>query len=114
MYFGETCGKYRLYALVSRRSLTAEGQVRARVSPFGICVDRVALGQCFLRVVRFSPVTVISLWLSTLLYIRWGMNNRPVSGRSSETKSHPIDVNNNNKNRLYIRLEFNFCYVNEN
>jgi hypothetical protein len=25
----------------------------------------------------------------------WEMKNRPVGGRSSETSSHPIDVNNN-------------------
>jgi hypothetical protein len=28
-------------------------------------------------------------------YIIWGMNKRPVGGRSSETQSHHIDMNNN-------------------
>jgi hypothetical protein len=38
---------------------------------------------------EFSPVNIISPWLSMLL-ITWGMNNRPVGGRSSETWSYPI------------------------
>jgi hypothetical protein len=44
---------------VSRRALTAEAQVRARVSPCGFVVDKVALGQVFLRVLRFSSVSII-------------------------------------------------------
>jgi hypothetical protein len=31
----------------------------ARVSPMGFVVDKVALGQVFLRVLRFSPVNII-------------------------------------------------------
>jgi hypothetical protein len=27
-------------------------------------------------------------------HIIWGMNNRPIGGRSSETWCHPIDINN--------------------
>jgi hypothetical protein len=27
-------------------------------------------------------------------YIIWGMNNMPIGGCSSETSSHPIDINN--------------------
>jgi uncharacterized protein YqjF (DUF2071 family) len=46
--------------------LNAEAQVRARVSPCGFVVDKVALGQAFLRVLRFSAVNVISLWLFML------------------------------------------------
>jgi hypothetical protein len=34
---------------------------------------------------------------SSYSYIIWGMNNMPVGGRSSETSSHPIDMNKNNK-----------------
>jgi hypothetical protein len=52
---------------VSRRPLTAESPVRAPVNPRGICVDKVALGHVFLRVVRFSPVNIIPPSLSTLL-----------------------------------------------
>jgi hypothetical protein len=38
---------------VSRRPLTAEASVRARVSPCGICGGHVVLGQAFLLVLRF-------------------------------------------------------------
>jgi hypothetical protein len=40
---------------VSRRPLTTA----ARVSPMGFVVDKVALGQVFLRVLRFSRVSII-------------------------------------------------------
>jgi hypothetical protein len=40
------------------------------------------------------PVDIIPPLFSLLIscYITWGMNNRPVGGRSSETTSHPIDM----------------------
>jgi hypothetical protein len=44
----------------------------------------VALGQVFLRVLKFSPVIIIPLWLSILIY-HLGINNRPIGGCSSET-----------------------------
>jgi hypothetical protein len=44
---------------ISRRLLTAEVRVRARISPFGICCEEISLGQGFLRVFRFSPVNII-------------------------------------------------------
>jgi hypothetical protein len=50
--------------VVNRRSLTTEDQVRARV---GFVVDKVALGQVFLRVLRFSPVNIIPPSLSKLI-----------------------------------------------
>jgi hypothetical protein len=31
--------------------------------------------------------------VSLYLYVTWGLNNRPVFGRNSETSSHPIDIN---------------------
>jgi hypothetical protein len=34
----------------------------------GFVVDKVALGQVFLQVILFSPVNIIPLWLSTLIY----------------------------------------------
>jgi hypothetical protein len=43
---------------VSRRPLTAAAWVRAHVSPVGFVVDKVALRQVFLRVLRFSPVNI--------------------------------------------------------
>jgi hypothetical protein len=47
---------------VSRRPLTAAAWVRAQVNPVGFMVDKVALGQVFLRVLQFSPVNIIPQW----------------------------------------------------
>jgi hypothetical protein len=60
-------------------------------------VDKLALGQVFLRVLLFPPVSIIPPRLSIQSHNTRGMNNRPVSGRSSETLSHPIDMNNSDK-----------------
>jgi hypothetical protein len=49
---------------VSRRPLTAAARVLAQVNPVGFVVDKVALGQVFLRVLRFSPVNIIPPWAS--------------------------------------------------
>jgi hypothetical protein len=43
----------------------------------------VALGQVFLQVLCFSPVTVIPLLLHIYSYIIWGLDNGAASGRSS-------------------------------
>jgi hypothetical protein len=47
---------------VSRRPLTATAWVRAQVNPVGFVVDKAALGQVFLRVLRFCPVNIIPPW----------------------------------------------------
>jgi hypothetical protein len=47
---------------VSRQPLTAADRVRAWVNPVGFVVDKVALGQVFLRVLRFSTVNIIPPW----------------------------------------------------
>jgi hypothetical protein len=73
---------------VSHRHLTTEDGVRARFSLCDICWDKVALGQVFVRVLRFSPVNIIPPpWLHTHISppLTWGMNNSLVGGRSSET-----------------------------
>jgi len=44
---------------LSRRFLTLEARVYARVSQFWICGRKVALGQVFLQVLRFFPVSII-------------------------------------------------------
>jgi hypothetical protein len=44
---------------VSRRPLTAEARVRPESVHVGFVVDKVALGQVFPRVLRFSPVNLI-------------------------------------------------------
>jgi hypothetical protein len=47
---------------VSRRPVTAAAWVRAQVNSVGFVVDKVALGQVFLRVLRLSPVNIIPPW----------------------------------------------------
>jgi hypothetical protein len=77
---------------VSRRVLNVETRIHLQVNPCGI-VDKVAVGQAFIRVHRYSRViSIIPPWPFILIY-HLGMNNRPVGGRSSETQSRPIDMN---------------------
>jgi hypothetical protein len=64
---------------VIRRPLTAEDRDRARVG-------KVEVGQVFLRIIRFSPVDIISPWLSILI-ITGGKKNRPVGGRTADIVS---------------------------
>jgi hypothetical protein len=53
-----------MHQAVSRRRLNTEaGSVRV-----GFVVDKVALGQVFLRLLRFSPVNIIPPWLSMFIY----------------------------------------------
>jgi hypothetical protein len=49
----------------------------------GFVVDRVTLGQIFLRVLRFSSVNIFPPSLSILIH-HPGMNDMSVSGSSSE------------------------------
>jgi hypothetical protein len=49
---------------ISRRPLTAAAWIRAQVNPVGFVVDKVALGQVFPLVLRFSPVNIIPPWAS--------------------------------------------------
>jgi hypothetical protein len=55
---------------VSRRPLTAAARVRAQVNPVGFVVDKVALAQVFLRVLRFSLVNIIPTLGSTFPKIK--------------------------------------------
>jgi hypothetical protein len=47
---------------VSRRPLTVAARVHAQVNPVGFVVDKVALGQVFIRVLRFSSVNIVPPW----------------------------------------------------
>jgi hypothetical protein len=49
----------------------------------GFVVGKVAFGKVSLKVLRFSPVNIVTPYS----YMIWGINNRPVSGRSSEIVS---------------------------
>jgi hypothetical protein len=48
--------------------VTEEAQVRAWVSPRGICGHEVAMGQGFFQVLQFSFVSIIPPWLSIRIY----------------------------------------------
>jgi hypothetical protein len=52
---------------VSRWSATAESRVHFRVSLCGVCGGQSATGLLFLRVQRFSPVSIIPPVLSMLI-----------------------------------------------
>jgi hypothetical protein len=75
-----------------RRLLVVLSQRRPVFSPrsihVGFVMDKVALGQGFLRVIRFSPVSIIPPSLSELISGEWTMS---VSGSSSEMWSHPVN-----------------------
>jgi hypothetical protein len=57
-----------LAVLWLRWPLTAEGHVRARVSPYGICGGRSGIGTGVLRILRFYSVSIIPQWQSILIY----------------------------------------------
>jgi hypothetical protein len=80
--------------MVSHRPLTSDARVRARVSPCGIC------GRQSGSRTWFSPRSSVfhcqyHSAVTTYSYITCWIKNRPVVGRSSETQSLPIDMNNN-------------------
>jgi hypothetical protein len=79
---------------VSRQRLTTEAQVRDQANPCGICGGQSDVGIVFSEVFGFL-LSVSFHRVSQHLYITWRMNNRLVGGSSSETQSHPIDMNNN-------------------
>jgi hypothetical protein len=90
---------------VSHRSVTAGALVRARVSPCGICS-----GQSGTEI-GFSPSFSVfpSQYHSTVApysCIIWGMNNRPVGGRSLETVSpHQHEQQQEQEQYVYIRTK---------
>jgi len=62
-YFGRAMAQ-----AISRRPLIAQALVCALVSLYGIFVGKSGTGQDFLRVPRFSLVSVIPPWNSILIY----------------------------------------------
>jgi hypothetical protein len=57
---------------VSRRYLIVEARVRTCSVHGGFVMDRVALGQIYLRVLWFYPVNIIPPFLFILMYHRGG------------------------------------------
>jgi hypothetical protein len=54
----------------------------------------VALGRDFLRIFRFSSVSIIQLLLRILSHIIWGMGSGPISGLTS---TETVSSQHNNK-----------------
>jgi hypothetical protein len=63
---------------VSSQLLTADTWFCAQVSPCG--VNKMALGQAFLQVLQFFPVSIISLLHHIYSYISCGMDGVPIRG----------------------------------
>jgi hypothetical protein len=83
-----------------RRPLKAETRVRDRVSSCGICGGQWHWGRFSSEFFGYTlPISFHHI--SPCWFIIWGMNNMPVSGRSSETQSKPIDMNKNNNKPHY-------------
>jgi hypothetical protein len=64
---------------VSRRPVTAETGFSPRAVHVEFVMDKVALGQVSLRVLRFFPVSIIPPLLHIHSCINWEMDNGPVS-----------------------------------
>jgi hypothetical protein len=80
---------------VCYRPLTEEAQVCARFSPCGkLRQAKWHWDRVFFELFAFLPSISFHRG-SPCSYIISGMNNTPVGGHSSETLSHPIDMNNN-------------------
>jgi hypothetical protein len=58
IYLSTLCSRAVAQA-VSGWPLTSAALVRAQINPVGFAVDKVALGQVFLRVLRFFPVFIV-------------------------------------------------------
>jgi hypothetical protein len=71
---------------VSRQPFAAEDQVRARLSPCGICDLGRGTETGFSLSSLVFPIDIVPPWLCILVII-WGMNIRPFGVRSSETVS---------------------------
>jgi hypothetical protein len=89
--FGPKRDKNRATA-VSRRPLTAEARVRARVNPCEICCGgQIGTGTGFSPSYSGLPCQYRST-VAPYSYIIWEMNIRPVGSRSSETQPQVTDI----------------------
>jgi hypothetical protein len=70
---------------VSRRPFTEEARVCARFSPYEICDGQSGTGTVFFPEFFGFPLSASFRRGSPYSYIIWGINNRPVGGRSSES-----------------------------
>jgi hypothetical protein len=78
--------------VVRGRPLTPQARFRARVSSSGFVMDEVALGEVFSEFFGFPNLVPFHRG-SPYSHFICGMDKRPVGGRSSQTQSHLIDMN---------------------
>jgi hypothetical protein len=77
---------------VTRRPLIVEDRVRSQVNPCRICGGQSVNGTGFFPEFFGFPLSVLFHHRSPT-HIIWGMKSMSVSGSSSETWSHPIEIN---------------------
>ena len=65
---------------VSRRSLTANARVRSHISHMGFVVDKVALGDFYLRVLRFCPIRIVPSGCTLFIHLFFFMARQPYMG----------------------------------
>jgi hypothetical protein len=75
---------YSMAQSVSSRPLTTEVRFQARLSPFGICGRKVALGQILSELFAFPCEYHTTVALHSYIY-HLGVTNRHINGRSSKT-----------------------------
>jgi hypothetical protein len=63
------CSVRAMAQAVGRRPFTAQALVRSQTSPHGICGGQSGTGTVFLRVLRFSPVSIVPPMLYTSIYV---------------------------------------------
>jgi hypothetical protein len=67
-YFKAKSQGCAMVQVVSCRPLTAEARVFARVSACGICSGKTGSLKGFIGLLQFSPVSIVSPWLSIIIY----------------------------------------------
>jgi hypothetical protein len=103
---------------VSRRPLTAEDRVRVRLSPCDIYGGHRCTGTGFSPTSSVFPLRC-RFTVTINSYITWGMNNRPVGGRRSETSSRTIDMNNTTRHHAVTKscgrvVSTHSCFISRN
>jgi hypothetical protein len=83
LYSLVSCIDCAIAQAVSRRLLSKEACVHSQGSLYEICGVQSGLGQGILRVLMLSPVTIVPPLLRIHSSVTWGMDNGPISVRSS-------------------------------
>jgi hypothetical protein len=106
---------------VSRRPLTVETRVIARVRPCGICGGKVALGQVFLPRPSVLFCQYHSPWFFMLIYheksVRWWLHFKDIVSpnlheqQDKENTSTALSQHNIKNNKNKCTYEFHLCSI---